>query len=53
MTVRVLKTFRDIHTGELHKAGDTFDCTAKRMAEIEKVGHFVEKVNKKKEVEAE
>lgn len=37
MQVKVNKEFVDKHTGELHKVGEIFEVTDKRLAEIQKV----------------
>lgn len=42
--VRTLVRFIDKHTGETHEIGDEFTATKKRIAEIKKVGPFVEEV---------
>jgi hypothetical protein len=34
MKVEVLQKFRDIHTGEMHYAGDVMDITEERFQEI-------------------
>lgn len=49
MKVKVVKSFIDKHTQKVHKVGEVFGCDEKRFEEIEKVGHFVEKVAEKKE----
>jgi hypothetical protein len=56
MKAKVLKQFRDKHTGELHKEGTTIDIDRERLAEILTVGPLVEpikagKANKPKEKE--
>lgn len=42
MKVKVLKRFKDKHTGKVHKEGETFTCKKERFEEILKVGAFVE-----------
>lgn len=44
MKVKVIKEFVDIHTGELHTIGSSFECTDARYKEIESAGKFVEEV---------
>ena len=48
MKVRVLKPFRDIHTGERYRRGQIIEVTKKRLAEIQKNlgGGFAEAVPK-------
>ena len=48
MEVKVITRFRDAHTGEIHKPGETFECTQERYDEILAVGPFVEKVARKR-----
>lgn len=47
MKVKVIKEFVDIHTGELHKVGSSFDCGHRRYDEIKAAGEFVEPVAEK------
>ena len=42
MEAVVLKTFKDRHTGELHKKGATITISDERFEEILTVGPFVE-----------
>lgn len=56
MKAKVLKQFRDKHTGELHKEGTTITVSKERLEEILTVGPLVEpiktgKANKPKEKE--
>ena len=55
MKVRVLKRFKDVHTGELHLKGTTINISKERFEEIRTVGSFVEaetgKSKKKKETD--
>lgn len=44
MKVKVVKSFIDKYTQKVHKVDEVFSCDEKRFKEIEKVGHFVEKV---------
>ena len=53
MKVKVVKSFIDKHTQEIHKVNEVFDCTDKRFKEIESVGHFVEKVAEEKATKKE
>lgn len=46
MKVKVIKEFVDIHTGELHTVGSSFDCGHRRYDEIRSAGNFVEPVEK-------
>jgi len=49
MKVKVIKAFKDIHTGEMHKVGDEFTCTKKRYTEILSKGAFIEEVKEDKD----
>lgn len=42
--VRVLTTFRDKYTRDVHKKGDELEITTERLAELTKPKQFVEKV---------
>lgn len=42
MKVKVTNDFIDIHTGDLHKAGDIIEVSNKRLNEIKAAGDFVE-----------
>ena len=53
MKVKVIKSFIDKYTQQVRKVNETFDCTDKRFKEIEKVGHFVEKVAEEKATKKE
>lgn len=44
MKVKVLVRFIDKHTGEIHRAGEEFDCTPERYEEILSKGNFVEAI---------
>ena len=44
MNVKVLKKFKDKHTGEVYKKGDWLTITEERFKEILQVGQFVYKV---------
>lgn len=44
MKAKVLKRFRDKHTGELHKEGTTLTIPKERFDEILTAGPFVEAV---------
>ena len=48
MKVKVIKRFKDKHTGEVHKVGDVFTVNKDRFAEIIESGKFVEEFTKKK-----
>lgn len=48
MKVKVLKTFRDKHTRELHKADKVMEITKERFEEILTVGNLVEEIPEKK-----
>lgn len=52
MEVKVLKKFRDRHSGEIHRAGDILTINKKRFEEILAVGLLVEEV-KAEDVKAE
>ena len=47
MKVNVIKEFVDIHTGELHKVGSSFECDTQRFNEIMRSGKYVEPVIEK------
>ena len=47
MKVKVIKEFVDIHTGELHTVGSSFECGHRRFDEIKSAGNFVEPVAEK------
>jgi hypothetical protein len=49
MKAKVLRKFRDKHTGEIHNPGDVITISAKRFEEILTVAPLVEKVETKKE----
>lgn len=49
MKVRVLRTFKDKHTGEYHKKGEVLTVTKKRFEEILKVAPLVEKLDEEAE----
>lgn len=42
--VRVLATFRDKYTREIHKKGEELEITTERLAELTKPKQFVRKV---------
>jgi hypothetical protein len=44
MKAKVLKRFKDKHTGELHQKGTTITVSKERFEEILTVGPFVEAV---------
>lgn len=44
MKAKVLKKFRDKHTGEIHNPGDVIKISKKRYEEIMTVGNYVEEV---------
>lgn len=44
MKVRVIKTFRDKHTKEIHKVGKELTINKKRFEEILSKGKFVEEI---------
>ncbi len=44
MKAKVLKRFRDKHTGKIHKPGDIITISKKRYAEILEVDVLVEEV---------
>lgn len=53
MKVKVLKKFRDAHTGEYHKEGKILIITKERFDEINKVSHsLVEEIKTPKKAEA-
>lgn len=47
MRAKVLKTFKDKHTGKLHEKGSTITVSKERFKEILTVGPFVEAVTGK------
>ena len=44
MKVKVLKNFKDKHTGKVHKKDEVFICNKERFKEILSVGKLVEEV---------
>lgn len=46
MKAKVLKRFKDKHTGKIHNAGDVITVSKERFNEILTVGAFVEEVKK-------
>lgn len=46
MKVKVVKSFVDLQAKAVREVGSLFECNEKRFKEIEKAGHFVEKVAK-------
>ena len=44
MKAKVLKTFKDKHTGELHQKGSVITISKERLAEILTKGPLVEEV---------
>lgn len=50
---KVLNSFRDKHTGELHKKGTSYECDKTRFDEVQKKGNFLaeEKVSQKADKE--
>lgn len=48
MKVKVLKVFKDKHTGELHKKDAVITVTKKRYAEIMETAPLVEEVKEDK-----
>lgn len=51
MKVKVVKNFKDKHTGQSHKVGDVFVVNKKRFEEILSVGPFVEEFSDKESKE--
>ena len=49
MMVKVLRTFKDKHTGEYHKKGEVLTVTKKRFDEILKVAPLVKKLEEEVE----
>lgn len=48
MKAKVLKAFKDKHSGEIYKAGDVITVTKKRFEEILKTAPLVEEVKEEK-----
>ena len=48
MKVKVLKKFKDKHTGKVHKVDEVFTVSKERFAEIQSVGNLVEEVKEDK-----
>lgn len=48
MKVKVIKRFRDKHTGEIHKVGDKLTISKERFEEIQSVDNLVEVIPTKK-----
>lgn len=53
MEVKVLKKFRDKHTGEVYKVGKVLKISEERLAEIESVSKDLVAVIEAEEVKAE
>lgn len=53
MRVIVLRSFKDKHTGEIHKKGDALTISKKRYEEILSVDKLVEEVEKPSVKDAE
>lgn len=51
MKAKVLKSFRDKHSGEIYKAGKILTVSQKRFEEILTVGPLVEEVKIEKKAE--
>ena len=51
MKAKVVKSFRDKHTGEIYKVGKTLNISKERFEEILTVGPLVEEVKAKKKTE--
>ena len=51
MKVKVIKAFRDKHTGKLNKVGAKLNITKERYDEILKVGKFVEEIKADKKAD--
>lgn len=49
MKAKVLKRFRDKHSGEIHEVDEILTISKKRFAEILTVGDFVEEVKEETE----
>ncbi len=48
MKAKVLREFRDKHSGKIHKAGDTLTISKERFNEILAVAPLVEEIKKEK-----
>lgn len=48
MKAKVLKRFKDKHSGKIHNVGDTLTISRERFNEILKVAPLVEEVKKEK-----
>lgn len=46
MKAKVLKRFKDKHSGKIHERGEVLTISKERFAEIVAVGAFVEEVKK-------
>ena len=44
MRVRVIQSFIDKTNGQVRNLNEVFECTELRFEEIEKAGHYVDKV---------
>lgn len=53
MKAKVIKKFKDKHTGKLHNAGDIITISKERFAEILTVAPLVEEVKEKAKKAAE
>lgn len=50
MKARVVKRFKDKHTGKIHERGQILTVKRERFDEILKVGAFVEEIPQKKKI---
>ena len=48
MRAKVLKPFKDKHSGKLHRVGETLTISKERYQEIRAVGPLVEEIRGKK-----
>ena len=53
MKVKVIRKFRDLHTGEIHEVDDVLEVTEERFAEINTKKQFVRKTRARKKAKAD
>lgn len=51
--VRVIESFIDATTGKVRCLNEEFSCSEKRYQEIEKKGHYVERLETEKQSDSE
>lgn len=52
MKVKVIRKFKDKHTGKTHRRGEVMEITKERFQEISKVGEFVQTITENAQSDA-